>query len=132
MGLHLFFLSLLFLWNIFFCIFSQRNNASSRAGDRRPALSLYDQFRPKPGENRPRSVDMRYEDARVKTAYTSTTNRPVESRPRKDETKSPGEIILIHSVYSNHLNTGLVRYSNGRFVSGCQMVYQTKSCDFTI
>ena len=24
--------------------------------------------------------------------------------------------------YSNHLNTGLVRYSNDRFVSGCQMV----------
>ena len=26
------------------------------------------------------------------------------------------------SLYSNHLNTGLVRYLNGRFVSGCQMV----------
>ena len=25
-------------------------------------------------------------------------------------------------TYSNHLNTGLVWYSNGRFVSGCQMV----------
>ena len=25
-------------------------------------------------------------------------------------------------LYSNHLNTGLVWYSNGRFVSGCQMV----------
>ena len=25
--------------------------------------------------------------------------------------------------YSNHLNTGLVWYSNGRFVSGCQMVW---------
>ena len=24
--------------------------------------------------------------------------------------------------YSNHLNTGLVRYSDGRFVLGCQMV----------
>ena len=58
--------------------------------------------------------------------------------------------------YSNHLNTGLVRYSNGWFVSGCQMVQYTndglktglkkpvygpnclvfkwsvKSCDFTI
>ena len=26
------------------------------------------------------------------------------------------------SKYSNHLNTGLVRYSNGGFVSGCEMV----------
>ena len=25
--------------------------------------------------------------------------------------------------YSNHLNTGLVWYSKGRFVSGCQMVW---------
>ena len=25
--------------------------------------------------------------------------------------------------YSNHLNTGLVWYSNSRFVSGCQMVW---------
>ena len=25
-------------------------------------------------------------------------------------------------LYSYHLNTGLVWYSNGRFVSGCQMV----------
>ena len=28
-----------------------------------------------------------------------------------------------NSEYSNHLNTGLVWYSNGRFVSGCQMVW---------
>ena len=26
-------------------------------------------------------------------------------------------------LYSNHLNTGLVWYSKGRFVSGCQMVW---------
>ena len=56
------------------------------------------------------------------------------------------------TIYSNHLNTGLVWYSNGRFVSGCQMVvwnldwkkpvygqkclvlfqWSTKSHDFTI
>ena len=58
--------------------------------------------------------------------------------------------------YSNHLKSGLVWYSNGRFVSGCQLVlysngglktglkkpvngpkcpafeWSAKSCDFTI
>ena len=29
---------------------------------------------------------------------------------------------LKKAKYSNHLKTGLVWYSNGRFVSGCQMV----------
>ena len=32
------------------------------------------------------------------------------------------QTILTLFVYSNHLNNGLVWYSNGRFVSGCQMV----------
>ena len=36
-------------------------------------------------------------------------------------------MILDHGqnkyLYSNHLNTGLVWYSNGRFMSGCQMVW---------
>ena len=32
------------------------------------------------------------------------------------------QYLDVSSEYSNHLNTGLVWYSNGRFVSGCQMV----------
>ena len=32
-------------------------------------------------------------------------------------------ILNCESQYSNHLNTGLVWYWNGRFVSGCQMVW---------
>ena len=36
---------------------------------------------------------------------------------------SKGQAITIGiAIYSNHLKTGLVWYSNGRFVSGCQMV----------
>ena len=31
-------------------------------------------------------------------------------------------------VYSNHLNTGVVWYSNGRFVLGCQMVWYSNGC----
>ena len=31
--------------------------------------------------------------------------------------------IHIPIEYSNHLNTGLAWYSNGRFVSGCQMAW---------
>ena len=32
------------------------------------------------------------------------------------------KITDLFRTYSNHLNTGLVWYSNGRFVSSCQMV----------
>ena len=32
------------------------------------------------------------------------------------------EYIFLTTFYRNHLKTGLVWYSNGRFVSGCQMV----------
>ena len=32
------------------------------------------------------------------------------------------DCVLSTWQYSNHLNTGLVQYSNGRFVSSCQMV----------
>ena len=63
---------------------------------------------------------------------------------------------ILTKYHSNHLNTGLVWYLNGRFVSGCQMVrysngglktrlkkpvygpkcpvfeWFAKSCDFTI
>ena len=36
---------------------------------------------------------------------------------------SNNEILFgIESRYGNHLNFGLVQYSNGRFVSGCQIV----------
>ena len=34
----------------------------------------------------------------------------------------PPLYMVLEPVYSNHPNTGLVWYSNGRFVSGCQMV----------
>ena len=36
---------------------------------------------------------------------------------------------ISHSiVYSNHLNTGVVWYSNGRFVPDCQMVWYSNGC----
>ena len=31
-------------------------------------------------------------------------------------------VFELQNGYSNHVNNGLVWYSNGRFVSGCQMV----------
>ena len=31
--------------------------------------------------------------------------------------------VLHNTQYNNHMNTGLVWYSNERFVSGCQMVW---------
>ena len=36
--------------------------------------------------------------------------------------------VLIHAhKYTNHLKTGLVWYSNGGFVSGCQMIWYSNS-----
>ena len=32
------------------------------------------------------------------------------------------KLISVNTLYTNHLNTGLGWYWNGRFVSGCEMV----------
>ena len=56
------------------------------------------------------------------------TLQPMSWKNKHDNVgwNSPSSITAFsQSKYSNHLNTGLVRYLNGRFVSGCQMVRYT-------
>jgi hypothetical protein len=102
------------MFQVYFTCFSSRNGFC-RDDEKRPALALYDQFRPKPGENRPRSVDMRpqrHGDARAKTAFSSTN---VENRPRKEELKEPGKPFFLHYDYSGDPKSGQIRISDGPY-----------------
>ena len=45
-----------------------------------------------------------------------------EDEKERVKRQTTGMLIQRGFSYSNHLNTKLVWYSNGRFVSGCEMV----------
>ena len=59
-----------------------------------------------------------YQTLSIKLEFKSTTRLVLKRRREQGE----GQIFYILITYSNHLKTGLVWYSNGRFVSVCQTV----------